>query len=268
LQWTQWRGVFVALVIIGLAIVVAATLALPETLPKQRRQPLQLKGTVRAYGELLTNKSFVGLVLVAGLAMAGLFGFVTGGSFVFEQQFGLNQQQFGLMFGASAVWLIVATQVNARLMSRYEPYQVLVVASVCASVAACVLFLTAATGFGGMFGVAVPVWGVLFFAGLMLPNAPAIALSAHGEAAGMAASLLGAVQFGVGAAISPMVGVLGNNALAMGTVIFGGMVLATVVLWLVARPWQVTAAGSDDVAPDYERDSIEQQEVVCQAETR
>jgi DHA1 family bicyclomycin/chloramphenicol resistance-like MFS transporter len=200
--------------------------------------------------------------------MAGLFAFVSGGSFVFQQQFGLNQQQFGLMFGASAVWLIVATQVNARLMNRYEPYQVLVVASVCASVAASVLFLTAATGFGGMFGVAVPVWMVLFFAGLMLPNAPAVALSAHGEAAGMAASLLGAVQFGVGAAISPMVGVLGNNALAMGTVMFGGMVLATVVLLLVARPWQVTPAASDDVQPEYELDSIEQQDSLCRAELR
>jgi DHA1 family bicyclomycin/chloramphenicol resistance-like MFS transporter len=268
LSWTQWRGVFVALAIIGLAIAVVATLALPETLPKQRRQPLRVKTTLRAYGGLLTSRSFVGLVLVAGLAMAGLFAFVAGGAFVFEQQFGLNQQQFGLMFGASAVWLIAATQVNARLMNRYEPYQVLVAASVCATVAAAVLFLTAATGFGGMFGVAVPVWVVLFFAGLMMPNAPAVALSAHGEAAGTAASLLGAVQFGVGAAISPVVGVLGNNALAMATVMFGGIVLATVVLWLVARPWQVAPAESEEVALEYERDSLEQQEAVYQADLR
>jgi DHA1 family bicyclomycin/chloramphenicol resistance-like MFS transporter len=132
----------------------------------------------------------------------------------------------------------VATQLNARLMRKYEPHQVLVVASVCASVAATMLFLTAATGFGGMFGIAVPVWLVLFFAGLILPNAPAVALSAHGETAGTAAALLGAVQFGVGAAISPLVGVLGNTAIAMGTVMFGGIALAAVVLMLVARPWR------------------------------
>jgi MFS transporter, DHA1 family, multidrug resistance protein len=74
----------------------------------------------------------------------------------------------------------------------------------------------------------------------MLPNAPAVALSAHGDTAGTAASLLGAVQFGVGAAISPLVGVLGNNALGMSLVMFGGIALATLVLVLVARPWKIT----------------------------
>jgi MFS transporter, DHA1 family, multidrug resistance protein len=266
LRWTQWRGVFVALAIIGLASAVAAALALPETLPKQRRQPLRIRATVRTYGGLLIDRSFIGLVLVAGLAMAGLFAFVAGGSFVFQQQFGLNQQQFGLMFGASAVWLIAATQVNARLMRKYEPHQVLVVASACACVAAAMLFLTAATGFGGMFGIAVPVWLVLFFAGLILPNAPAVALTAHGETAGTAASLLGAVQFGLGAAISPLVGVLGNTALAMGTVMFGGIALAAVVLMLVARPWQVVPPDAGEGRPEHERGDVEQQEAVCQAE--
>jgi DHA1 family bicyclomycin/chloramphenicol resistance-like MFS transporter len=263
LRWTQWRGVFVALAIIGLASAVAAALALPETLPKQRRQPLRIRTTVRAYGGLLTDRSVVGLVLVAGLAMAGLFAFVTSGSFVFQQQFGLNQQQFGLMFGASAVWLIAATQLNARLMHKYEPHQVLVVASLCATVAAAMLFLTAATGLGGMFGIAVPVWLVLFFAGLILPNAPAVALSAHGENAGTAASLLGAVQFGVGAAISPLVGLLGNTALAMGTVMFGGFALAAVVLTLVARPWQVIPLDAGDAQPEHKRGDVDQQEAVC-----
>lgn len=238
LAWTHWRGVFVALAVIGLASGVAAALALPETLPPARRQPFRFRATMRSYRSLFTDRSFVGLVLVAGFAMAGLFAFVSGGSFVFQQQYGLDQQQFGLMFGASAVWLIAATQVNARLMNRFEPHQVLMVASVAAAVSAAVLLVTALTGFGGMFGVAVPVWVVLFFAGLILPNAPAVALDAHGDNAGTAASLLGAVQFGVGAAVSPVVGLLGNNAVAMATVMFGGLVASGLVLWLIARPWR------------------------------
>jgi DHA1 family bicyclomycin/chloramphenicol resistance-like MFS transporter len=249
LKWTQWRGVFVALAVLGIAIAVVSVLLLPETLPRQRRQPLRIGVTVRTYGGLFADSAYIGLVLVAGLAMAGLFAFVSGGSFVFQQEYGLDQQQFGLMFGASAAWLIAATQLNARLMHRYEPHQVLVAASVCATVSGAVLLVTAVTGAGGMFGLAVPVWAVLFFAGLILPNAPAVALSAHGEAAGTAASLLGAVQFGVGAAISPVVGALGNDARAMGIVMFAGIALATVVLLLVARPWRVTPVGDGTAVP-------------------
>ena len=247
LRWSQWRGVFVALAALGLLIAVAAALALPETLPPHRRQPFRLGATMRVYRGLFADRSFIGLVLVAGLAMAGLFAFVAGGSFVFQLQYGLSQQQFGLMFGASAVWMIAATQLNARLMRWYEPHQVLVVAGVCAPVCAAVLLVVAMTGVGGMFAVAVPLWLVLFFAGLILPNAPAVALSAHGESAGTAASLLGAVQFGVGAIVSPLVGVLGYKALAMSIVMVGGLTLAALVLVLVARPWRITPIGDPEL---------------------
>ena len=69
--------------------------------------------------------------------------------------------------------------------------------------------------------------------------APALALSRHGEAAGTAAALLGAVQFGVGALAAPLVGVLGTGATGMALVIAGGMVAANIVLLLVVRPWQL-----------------------------
>jgi len=246
LRWTQWRGVFVTLAVLGVLIVIFAALALPETLPAHRRQPLALGSTVRTYGGLLIDRSFLGLVLVAGLAMAALFGFVAGASFVFQLQYGLTQAQFGLLFGASAFWLIAATQLNAWLLRRYEPHQVLVTASVLAAVSGAVLFAVAAVGAGGMFAVAIPLWAVLFFAGLMLPNAPAVALSQHGETAGTAAALLGAVQFGVGALVSPVVGLLGNNALAMATVIAGGLLLATLVLVLVAKPWRLDTSAIND----------------------
>ena len=65
-----------------------------------------------------------------------------------------------------------------------------------------------------------------------------MALARHGEAAGTAAALLGAVQFGTGAAISPVVGLLGNDSVAMATVIASGLLLALLVLTAVVRPWR------------------------------
>ena len=44
-----------------------------------------------------------------------------GSSFVFQEEFGLNEQQFGLLFGAGALFLIGATQLNAALLRRFEP---------------------------------------------------------------------------------------------------------------------------------------------------
>lgn len=237
LRFTSWRGVFVALAAIGVVLIPVALVGLRETLPPARRRTAGVRGTLRDYGSLFGDRTFVGLVVVAGLAMSALLGYVSGSSFVFQDQFGLDQQQFGLVFGSGAIFLILATQLNPVLLRRFEPRQILLAAVTAGAVSGVLLVLIAATGFAGIVGVVGGMWLVLFCTGLALPNAPAVALSRHGETAGTAAALLGAVQFGIGAVISPVVGLLGNDALAMGTVVAGGMVLALVVLVTVVRPW-------------------------------
>jgi MFS transporter, DHA1 family, multidrug resistance protein len=242
LQVTSWRGLFAVLALYGLLMILLAVRALPETLPVHRRRPASLPGTLRTYRSLLRDRTFVGLVIVAGLSMSAIMSYVSGASFVFQGQFGLDEQQFGLLFGAGAIWLIAASQLNPVLLRRFEPRELLL-GAVAVGAAGGVLFVgLAATGTGGLVGVLLPLWVVLFAVGMAGPNAPAVALSRHGEAAGTAAAMLGAVQFGTGAIISPIVGVLGNTAAAMATAVASGLVLALLVLVVVVRPWQLPNA--------------------------
>jgi DHA1 family bicyclomycin/chloramphenicol resistance-like MFS transporter len=247
LAFTSWRGVFGVLALYGLLLLPIAARALPETLPPDRRTHTGVAGTLRTYGHLLRDRTFLGLVLVAGLAMSAVMGYVAGASFVFQEQFGLNQQEFGLVFGSGAIWLIAATQLNPVLLRRFEPRQLLLFAVPAGAVAGLVMVGVALAGIGGILGLLLPLWLVLFTVGLALPNAPAVALSRHGETAGTAAALLGAVQFGVGALVSPMVGVLGNNNVAMATVVASGLVLSMLVLVLVVRPWRLGDIEEADV---------------------
>ena len=239
LRFTSWRGVFAVLAVYGVLVLALGAFGLRETLPPERRRPGGVAATMRTYGGLFRDRTYVGLILVAGLTMAALFTYVSGSSFVYQRQFGLDEQQFGLLFGAGAVWLIAATQLNPILLGRWSPAQILVGGTVGGAAAGGVLVLLAAADVGGLWGVALPLWAVLFAAGLALPNAPALALSQYGESAGSAAALLGAVQFGVGAVVSPLVGLLGNDALAMGMVIVAMLLLAVAVLVGVVRPWQL-----------------------------
>ena len=172
--------------------------------------------------------------------MAGLFSYVAGSAFVYQGEFGLDEQQFGLLFGAGAVWLIAATQLNPLLLRRWSPQRLLVAGTVAGAVGGRGRWSASPRpATGGLPAVAGSLWAVLFACGLALPNAPALALSRHGEAAGTAAALLGAIQFGVGAVVSPVVGLLGNDAIAIGTVIVVALALAILVLVAVVRPWQL-----------------------------
>lgn len=235
LQWTDWRGVFVALAVLGAGITALAALRLPETLPPERRQSGGVRGTARAYAALLGDRTFVMLVLVAALAMSALFAYVAGSTFVLQQQYGLSEQMFGVVFAVNSVAIIGASQVNVWLLNRWSPAQILVTSIALAVVASVVLLTVALAHVGGVVTLLVPLFVVLAGVGFAGPNAPALGLSLHGESAGTAAALLGAVQFGLGAVTAPLVGTLGNDSIAMAWVIVGSLVLAGIVLVLGVR---------------------------------
>ncbi|UOY00689.1 multidrug effflux MFS transporter [Blastococcus sp. PRF04-17] len=239
LRFTSWRGIFALLAGYGALMVLLGWLLLRETLPVERRISTGVRGTLLGYRALFRDRAYVGLVVVVGLTMAGLLSYVSGSPFVYQEQFGLDEQQFGLLFGAGAIWLIAATQLNPLLLRRWSPAQLLVTGTVLGVVGGVALVLLSATTTGGLWAVVGALWVCLFACGLAFPNAPALALSRHGEAAGTAAALLGAVQFGVGAVVSPVVGLLGNDALAVGTVILAALALAVAVLVVVVRPWEI-----------------------------
>src|SRR5690606_18589976 len=81
LQLTSWRGIFVVLAIIAVALVVLAAVALPETLPAERRLPARIGRSLASYRTLLTDRLFVIMVGIAGLMFATMFSYISGSPF-------------------------------------------------------------------------------------------------------------------------------------------------------------------------------------------
>ena len=235
LRHTTWPGVFVVLALVGLALLVLAATQLPETLPPARRRATGVRSSLAAYRGLLRDRTYVGLIVVSGSAFAALFAYVSGSSFVYQEQYGLSEQAFALLFGAGSVALIGATQVNLRLLRTRSPEQALGLALGLGVAAAAVLVAVGLVDLG-LAGFVLPLWVVLLAVGLTMPNAPALALGRHGEAAGTAAALHGFAMFGLAAAVAPLVGVLGGDAVALSLVVLGTLLVAAVVLRAVVLP--------------------------------
>jgi DHA1 family bicyclomycin/chloramphenicol resistance-like MFS transporter len=238
----SWHWVFATLVVLAGVLLLVAALALPETLPPSHRRLLQVRSIVATYGELLRDTRFVVLVLVGALGMSGLFAYIAGASFVLQGRYGLDQQAFALVFGAGAIALITSTQCNVLLLRRYPPQTIVLWALAFATLAGAVFVGLSVVHRGGILGFVLPVFAILGAMGLVIPNAPALALSRHPDAAGTSAALLGAAQFGLGAAVAPLVGVLGNDELALSLVMTVGMVIALgAVLAARVRPAETVA---------------------------
>lgn len=236
-----WRAVFVVLAACGVALGLAVWRWLPETLPPTRRTRAGVGGALRGYGSLLADRHFLALAVIPGLAMGALISYVAGSPFVLQVGYGLTAQQFSLIFALNGIGLVIGSQVNAALVHRVEPLRIVRAALPLTLASAVALLAFAVSGVGGVLGILAPLWVILFLLGFITGNASAIALSRHGERAGTAAAVIGATQAGVAGLISPLVGALGGDAVAMALTILGSTLAATLVLAIATGAYRSDA---------------------------
>lgn len=237
-----WRGIFVFLGIYGGIVLLAATFFIVETLPVERRSGDPGHGSTRErYRALFSDRVFVGVAIIAGMTFSGLFAYLSSSSFLFQQVYGFDPQQFGLLFAVNSIGVVGGVQASAFLARFIPPQWILATALTMLLLSAGTIVLLDSLG-AGLVGILVPLWFFIFACGFTFPITQVLALANHGSEAGTAASLLGALNFGLAGAISPIVGLFGiDNAIPMGTIMGCTALISVIVLWTVVRPWTVPA---------------------------
>lgn len=237
-QHWGWRAVFFTLAALGLLIGIAVFRFLPETLPPERRAGRGLGTAFRGYGALLRDRHFLALAVLPGFGMGVVMAYVSGSSFVFQEEFGLDKVRFAVVFAVIGISQVVVAQVNAALVPRLGPVRLLRVGLPLAVSMAITLLLAAVSGRGGLVTLVALLWVTLGSLGIIMANASALALSRHGERAGTAAAVLGCLHAGLGGLVGSLVGVLGGSAVAMAGVMLGSLVAALTVLALATPAYR------------------------------
>ncbi|MFD2766007.1 multidrug effflux MFS transporter [Micromonospora eburnea] len=235
LRFGSWRSVFLTLAAIGLLLAVAVALRLPETLPAERRSTGGLAATARTMRTLAADRVYLGYALTQGFAFAGLFAYISGSSFVFQDVFGVSAAAFSLVFGLNALALVATGQANARLLDRFSPRRMLLGALLVGAMAA--LGVLAGALAGSLVLVAVALLVFVGSLGMVTPNSTALALDSHARHAGTAAALMGGVQSVVGALAAPVVGLGGEgSAVPMAAVLATAAALSLAAVHTLTRP--------------------------------
>ncbi|MGV4986982.1 multidrug effflux MFS transporter [Streptomyces sp. NRAIS4] len=252
LRLTDWRGVFVVLTAVGALLAALVRLRLPETLPPAHRHAGGAGAALRSMRALLADLPFTGYMLAGGFAFAALFAYISASPFVIQEIYGASPQTFSLLFGLNSVGLVIAGQVNGKvLVGRVGLDKVLACGLAVIVVAASALLLMSAGAFGevGLAPVATALFVLMSAMGITLPNAQSLALLRTRHAAGSASALLGTSSFLVGAVASPLVGVAGeHSAVPMAVVQLVGALVATACFVGMCRPWSTrgnTCAGPE-----------------------
>ncbi|RZU66358.1 DHA1 family bicyclomycin/chloramphenicol resistance-like MFS transporter [Microterricola gilva] len=236
----DWRGIFWVLAAYGAVVIVAVSLWIVETRPKSARLAAGEKTVLQRFRIVLSDRTFVGIAIVGGMTFTGLFSYLSSSTFLFQGTYGFTAQQYGLLFAANSIGVIIGVQTSSYLMRTViGPQWILTITTgmmLILGISITVLDLTGA----GLWGTVVPLWFFITMCGFSFPCVQVIALNGHGQEAGTAASLLGAVNFGLAGVISPVVGMLGvSTAAPMGAVMSVTSIISIAALWFIVRPSRV-----------------------------
>ncbi|MFD5079396.1 multidrug effflux MFS transporter [Streptomyces sp. NPDC058371] len=242
LRVTDWRGVFVVLTVVGIALTAVVWFRLPETLAAGERHSGGVGEALRSMRALLADRAFAGYMLAGGFAFAALFAYISASPFVIQEIYGASPQTFSLLFGLNSVGLVAAGQINGKvLVGRVRLDRVLATGLAIVALAAAALLLMSTGVFGevGLVPVAAALFVLMTAMGITLPNTQALALMRTRHAAGSASALLGTSSFLVGAIASPLVGVAGEHtAVPMAVVQLVAALVAIACFVALCRPWE------------------------------
>lgn len=200
-----WRTTFLALAVFGIALMVAVQCGVgPATVGTTAL--LRPRRVLGDYARLLVARGFLGYTLIGGLSFAGMFAYIAGSPFVLMELYGVAREHYGWIFGFNAFGLIVASQINARSLKTF-PISVLLRRVV--RVPPLAGGALALAGLAGWLPLPVVLGGLFLFIaslGFLGPNSTAAALATHGQQAGTASALMGAIQFALATLAGTLVG--------------------------------------------------------------
>jgi DHA1 family bicyclomycin/chloramphenicol resistance-like MFS transporter len=211
-----WRGLLAVILALSVLMLVSVLVVVRETLGPIRRARLHVERLRRTdarspLSRMLASRTYVGFTLCFGFAFAVMMAYISASPFLFQDLMGFDALGYGLVFGANALAITVVSAVAARLVGRVPAVRLLQVgvSIVALSVAVALVLVLLATPVRWLM---IPLFTGIGSMGLIFGTSTALALGAVPGIAGTAAAVLGALQFGLGALVSPLVGLGGGTS--------------------------------------------------------
>lgn len=246
LSFTKWNGVFIVLACIGAILIFMVSLKLPETLPPEKRVPSNLPQLMSNFGSLFKEREFMGYAFTQGFTTAGIFAYVSGIPFVYQNIYHVSPQQFSLLFGVNGLGLIIGSQLVGRL-TDYISERTFLKIGLGISIAAGAILLIALLLKAPLIAVAIPIFFFVSSISIIGTTSFALAIESQGHIAGSASALLGLLPFVLGSLSAPLVGIAGSyTGVPMGVTIFGASLLAFLSYFVLVRKRSVRMQRPND----------------------
>lgn len=200
-----WEWIFGVLALFGTALLAWTWLRLPETLPEEARNPLNISSAASSYLAVARSRITFGYMCASGVIFGALFSFIGSSEQVFRDVF-KQEETFAFWFAGVAGALACANFFNSRMVEKIGMRRI--------SHAAMIFFILMSSAlalvtyfFGESLLWFFPMFALTFACfGLMGANFSALAMEPLGKIAGTASAAYGFATTTVSSLLGILIG--------------------------------------------------------------
>ena len=231
LSVASWQALFLTPPAFAV-IVFVWSLRLEESLPHERRVPLDWMNIGRSVRTVMTNRTFLRYTAITTILFTTLSSYVSSSEHIVSEIYG-RPKLFAWMFAGVGLTCSLFTLLNSRFTHRYGARRIIRwLVSIYTTTGGLLLLLTLTVG--DPPGIVPFFIAVALLIGINLavePNSSALALEPLGNAAGMASSIYGTSFFFIGASLGAVISDLMRDGVLPLVVSF--FLLGLITVWLV-----------------------------------
>lgn len=229
-EYYGWHTVFFILMCIGIVILVAAQIVLPNTYEPNVSISLKPKPIISEFISIIKVPQFYTYAFAGAIAFSGLFVYVAASPILFMNIFEVGPKIYGWIFAFMSLSFIIASQLNSLLLRKFTSEQMIFGALISQSVISIVFLVLVMNDVLELYGTITMMFLFLACLGISNPNTAGLTLAPFSRNAGSASALMGAIQLGLGAFASFLVGVFVKDSMVPMVVI---MTCTTIIAFII-----------------------------------
>lgn len=230
-----WKGIFGILLAIGVLLYVVS-IPFRESHTSEKHYAGSLTSLFIQAGILFKNSVYVRYVLIFGMANAALFGYISSASFIIQNDFGLSELMFGILFGINSMAIGSGSILSLKFKQITNAIHI-----GCAGMFGCSVLQLCNYNLGfGFWGYEILVFIMLFSVGMVFTSSTTLAMTEGKSKIGWASAIVGAAGFLFGGIVTPLVG-LGTIQISTYLVMTVCSLIAMSLSYMVYKNHIVTA---------------------------
>lgn len=228
IHFYSWKAVFMFLCIYSILIALWVSKDLKETFTHTNQS------VIESYKAVLKNKMAMKAMLTLAICFSGFFILVAKSSFIYIEYFNISTDYFPFFFGINFLVIMVMIRVNIKLLKTFTQLE-LIKYTIIIQIIAGILLMSLAQDIS-IITTMILIATYMSMMAFIFGNSTALAMEHFTKNAGVASSVIGVLQFGLGALISSIALMFHNQ-----TFMPIGASIATIsfVAYLIIRTYKV-----------------------------